>query len=100
MAKFTIINGSIKKNRKYHLEGSELELTQEEADHLNRKGKCVELSALVNAKADAEAKAKKDIADAEAKAKAELEAEAKKHAAAEAKAKAEAEAKAKKEGGK
>lgn len=65
MPKFIVVSGSIKKDKKVHGVGAELELTVEDAARLNKKSTCVELADVVNAKKKAEADAKAAVEKAE-----------------------------------
>ena len=86
MPKFVILSGSIIKavrredgsTKHVHEEGSTIELSADEAAHINRKGKKLEPVELRDAKAKAEADSKATIARAEADAKTKAEA-AKQH---------------------
>jgi hypothetical protein len=65
MPKFTVVNGSIKQNKKVHPVDSVLELSVEDAERINKKGVCVELTDVHEAKKKAKADAAAAIAKAE-----------------------------------
>lgn len=80
MPKYTLMHGGLKIGSKHYAAGSEVELSTDEADRLNRRGPHVKLTAVLKAEAEAEKKKAEAIAAAEKKAQADAEAEAKKHA--------------------